>query len=312
MNTLSRNSVWMKKKLHSIYEARFLYFMLLPGILYFAIFHYGPMTGLQLAFKKYNARLGIWGSPWLGLQHFRRMFITPASITALKNTIEISLSRLIFEVPFPILLAVMLNEMRGTKLKRIYQTIYTFPHFLSWIVVAAILKVFLNNDGIVNLMISSLGGQKVNFLAQESLFRPLLYFTAIWKEAGWSAIIYIASITGINQELYEAAIIDGAGRLQRIWHVTLPGIRSTIAIMFIMAVGNIMNGGFNQIFNLSTGAVKNVSEIIDTYVYNITFLAVPDYGFSTAVGLFKAVINFIMLLTANFVVRKLTGEGMFA
>lgn len=308
----SRYSVWLKRLAHNIYAARYLYLMLLPGILYFAIFQYGPMTGLQLAFKKYNARLGIWGSQWVGFQHFRRIFITPASIKALTNTIEISLSRLLIQVPFPILLAVMLNEMRGTKLKRVYQTVYTFPHFLSWIVVAAILKVFLNNDGAINMAIASFGGQKVNFLAQESLFRPLLYFTAIWKEAGWDAIIYIAAIAGINQELYEAATIDGAGRLQRIWHVTLPGIRSTIAIMFIMAVGNIMNGGFNQIFNLSNGAVKNVSEIIDTYVYNITFQAVPDYGFSTAVGLFKAVINFIMLLTANSVVRKLTGEGMFA
>lgn len=308
----AKYSKQLKRLWRNIYASRYLYLMLLPGILYFAIFQYGPMAGLQLAFKKYNARLGIWGSQWVGLQHFRRIFITPASITALKNTIEISLSRLVIEVPFPILLAVMLNEMRGTKLKRVYQTVYTFPHFLSWIVVAAILKIFLNNDGAINMLISSLGGDKVNFLAQESLFRPLLYFTAIWKEAGWSAIIYIAAIAGINQELYEAATIDGASRLQRVWHVTLPGIRTTIAIMFIMAVGNIMNGGFNQIFNLSNGAVKNVSDIIDTYVYNITFLAVPDYGFSTAVGLFKAVINFIMLLTANTVVRKLTGEGMFA
>ena len=298
--------------LHEIFAARYLYLMLLPGILYFAIFHYGPMGGLQLAFKKYNARLGVWGSQWIGLQHFNRLFITPASLKAVKNTIEISLSRLVIEVPFPILLAVMLNEMRGTRLKRVYQTVYTFPHFLSWIVVAAILKVFLNNDGAINMLISSLGGEKINFLAQENLFRPLLYSTAIWKEAGWSAIIYIAGIAGINQELYEAATIDGADRLQRIWHVTLPGIRSTIAIMFILAVGNIMNGGFNQIFNLSNGAVKNVSEIIDTYVYNITFQAVPDYGFSTAVGLFKAIINFIMLFIANTVIHKLTGEGMFA
>ena len=307
-----KRSIKRKKMLHEIFAARYLYLMLLPGILYFAIFHYGPMGGLQLAFKKYNARLGVWGSQWIGLQHFNRLFITPASLKAVKNTIEISLSRLVIEVPFPILLAVMLNEMRGTRLKRVYQTVYTFPHFLSWIVVAAILKVFLNNDGAINMLISSLGGEKINFLAQENLFRPLLYSTAIWKEAGWSAIIYIAGIAGINQELYEAATIDGADRLQRIWHVTLPGIRSTIAIMFILAVGNIMNGGFNQIFNLSNGAVKNVSEIIDTYVYNITFQAVPDYGFSTAVGLFKAIINFIMLFIANTVIHKLTGEGMFA
>lgn len=310
MNSVSRRKKFSKLK-KQIYDARYIYLMLIPGIVYFAIFHYGPMAGLQLAFKKYNARLGIWGSPLIGFQHFHRIFITPASITALKNTIEISLSRLIIEVPFPILLAIMLNEMRGRKLKRVYQTIYTFPHFLSWVVVAAILKVFFSNNGAINMVIVKLGGSSVNFLAQESLFRPLLYFTAIWKEAGWSAIIYIAAIAGINPELYEAASIDGATRLQRIWHVTLPGIKATIAIMFIMAVGNIMNGGFNQIFNMSNGAVKGVSEIIDTYVYNITFQSAPDYGFSTAVGLFKAVVNFMMLMIANYVVGRLTGEGLF-
>ena len=294
-----------------MYDARFIYLMLIPGILYFAIFCYGPISGLLLAFKKYNARLGIWGSPWVGLQHFQRMFITPASLTALKNTVEISLTRLLVEVPFPIVLAIMLNEMRGTKLKRAYQTLYTFPHFLSWIVVAAVLKTFLNNDGAINHVIASMGGERIHFLAQQSLFRPILYATSIWKEAGWSAIIYIAAIAGVNPELYEAAVIDGAGRLGRIWHVTLPGIRTTISIMFIMAVGQIMNGGFEQVFNLSNGSVKPVADIIDTYVYDITFLATPNYGFSTAVGLFKAVINFIMLIVANIGVSKLTGEGMF-
>lgn len=308
---LPKNRLTLRKLARQMYDARYIYLMLIPGILFFAIFSYGPISGLLLAFKKYNARLGIWGSTWVGLQHFRRLFNTPAAITALRNTIEISMTRLVVEVPFPIILAIMLNEMRGKKLKRVYQTIYTLPHFLSWIIIAAILKSFFNNNGAINIVIESLGGERINFLANQSLFRPLLYGTAIWKEAGWSAIIYIAAIAGINQDLYEAAMIDGASRLQRIWHVTLPGIRTTIAIMFILAVGNIMNGGFDQIFNLSNGAVKSVSDIIDTYVYDITFLATPNYGFSTAVGLFKSVINFSMLIVANLAVQRMTGEGMF-
>jgi len=309
--SLPHSRITLRKLARQMYDARYIYLMLLPGLLFFAIFCYGPIGGLILAFKKYNARLGIWGSPWVGMQHFRRLFSTPAALTALRNTIEISLTRLVIEVPFPILLAIMLNEMRGKGLKRIYQTIYTLPHFLSWIIVATILKSFFNNNGAINLVIESLGGERINFLANQSLFRPLLYGTAIWKEAGWSAIIYIAAIAGINQDLYEAAMIDGASRLQRIWHVTLPGIRTTIAIMFILAVGNIMNGGFDQVFNLSNGAVKSVSDIIDTYVYDITFQATPNYGFSTAVGLFNSHLNFVMLVAANFTVQRITGEGMF-
>lgn len=297
---------------HDIWEARYLYLMLIPGIVYFAVFHYAPMSGVILAFKKYNARLGIWGSQWVGMDNFARIFKTPAAMEAIRNTFEINIARLVFQFPAPIILALLINEMRGTKLKRVYQTIYTFPHFLSWVIVSTILSNFLANGGMINTIISNLGGTRINFLASVPLFRPLLYLTHNWKEMGWNAIIYMAAIAAIDPTLYEAATVDGATRLQQAWHVTLPCIRATIITLFILQVGRIMNSGFEQIFYLQNAAVKGVSEILDTYVYNITFKAVPNYGFSTAVGLFKSVINLFMLVAADRIVKWINGNGIFS
>lgn len=297
---------------HDIWEARYLYLMLIPGIVFFAVFHYAPMSGVILAFKKYNARLGIWGSQWVGMDNFARIFKTPAAMEAIRNTFEINIARLVFQFPAPIILALLINEMRGTKLKRVYQTIYTFPHFLSWVIVSTILSNFLANGGMINTIISNLGGTRVNFLANVPLFRPLLYLTHNWKEMGWNAIIYMAAIAAIDPTLYEAATVDGATRLQQAWHVTLPCIRATIITLFILQVGRIMNSGFEQIFYLQNAAVKGVSEILDTYVYNITFKAVPNYGFSTAVGLFKSVINLFMLVAADRIVKWINGNGIFS
>ena len=303
----SKNRLGMR-----LWKSRYIYLFLLPGILYFLIFCYRPMAGLVLAFKKYNAGLGVWGSPWVGLDNFRRLFITPLAKQAIRTTIVISCGRLAIEFIFPILLALMLNEMPGRKLKRVYQTVFTFPHFLSWIIIARILQDLFANNGAVNALLARLGAEStVKFLSTPSIFRGLIYFTSIWKEAGWSAIIYIAAIAGISQDLYEAATIDGASRLQSIWHVTLPGIRTTIVLLLIMQLGNMMNAGFDQIFNMRNPAVKNSIDIIDTYVYDITFDAVPNYGFSTAVGMFKSCINCALLLVANGTAKKVPGEGLF-
>ena len=295
----------------NIWQARYIYLLLIPAILYFGIFHYGPMGGLLMAFKKYNARLGILGSPWVGFDHFRRIFVTPEAISAISNTFVINFSRLVFQFPMPIILAIFINEMRGTRMKRIYQTIYTFPHFLSWVVVSTILINFFSNGGAINAIIAGSGGERINFLSNRDLFRPLLYITANWKESGWGAIVYIAAITGIDPSLYEAAIVDGASRIRRMWHITLPGIRPTIVVMFILAIGRIMNSGFEQIFYMQNAAVKPVSDILDTYIYRITFQATPNYGFSTAVGLFKSVVNLILILLSNSVVKKINGSGLF-
>ena len=305
-----KNSIY--KLANRIWQARYLYLLLIPGLVYFALFHYVPMSGLVLAFKKYNARLGIWGSQWVGWTNFARIFSTPAAVRAIRNTFEINLSRLLWQFPVPIVLAILINEMRGTKLKRTYQIIYTFPHFLSWVIVSTLISNFFANAGMVNTIIASLGGKRIDFLADSALFRPFLYLTHNWKEVGWGSIIYMAAIMGIDATLYEAAIVDGAGRFKQIIHVTLPCIRATIITMFILQVGRIMNSGFEQIFYLQNGAVKDVSDILDTYVYSITFAATPNYGFSTAVGLFKSIINLLMLISTNYIVKWTTGSGMFA
>ena len=302
----------LNKYMLRIWQARYLYILLIPGILYFAIFHYVPMSGLVLAFKKYNARLGIWGSQWVGWANFQRIFSTPAAVRAIRNTFEINLSRLIWQFPVPIVLAILINEMRGTKVKRVYQIIYTFPHFLSWVIVSTLISNFFSNAGMINTIIANMGGTRIDFLSNEALFRPFLYLTHNWKEVGWGSIIYMAAIMGIDASLYEAAIVDGAGRFKQMLYVTLPGIRATIITMFILPVGRIMNSGFEQIFYLQNGAVKSVSDILDTYVYSITFNATPNYGFSTAVGLFKSVINLFMLISANYIVKWTSGSGMFS
>ncbi|MGI5877616.1 MAG: ABC transporter permease [Christensenellales bacterium] len=300
-----------RRFLRAVWEARYIYLLLLPGIISILIFNYGPMYGLLLAFKKFNAGLGILRSQWIGLAHFRRLLNTPDFANALRNTLIISFSRLIVEFPFPIILGVLLGEMKFQKTKRVLQTVFTFPHFLSWIIVAGILISFLDSNGPVNAVLAALGHGKVNILANTKTFRSLLYATSIWKGAGWSSIIYMAAISGIDPQLYEAAVIDGASRLQRIWHITLPGIKPTIVVLFILSAGRIMNAGFDQIFNLQNAVVRPVSEIIDTYVYRITFEAVPDFGFSTAVGLFKSVINFALLLVTNRLVKAINGSGLF-
>ncbi len=295
-----------------VWDARYLYLLLLPMIAFLIVFKYVPMVGLQIAFKKYSAKLGIWGSKWIGLDNFSRIFISPDAVRSIRNTLIISFERLIFEFPVPIILAMLINEMPGRAVKRVYQTILTFPHFLSWVIVASILNNFLSNTGSLNSMIAKMGGTPISFLATPKLFRPILYIAANWKHMGYSSIIYIAAIAGIDPTLHEAAIVDGAGRLRRIWSITLPSISSTIIVLFIMQVGNIMNAGFDQTFNMMNDAVRSVADILDTYVYRITFRATPSYGFSAAVGMFKSVINFAMLIVADRVIKLLGGGGMFA
>jgi len=308
----TRNKNNKPSLLSNILQARYLYLLLMPGLIYYAIFCYLPMAGLMLAFKKYNASLGILGSQWIGFANYTRLFRSPDFVHALINTIIISAGRLVIEFPFPIILAILLSEMRILKLKRIYQTVLTFPYFLSWVIVGSILTTFFSSSGPMNFLLSLVGLPKTNILASGSNFRWFIFGTSIWKNAGWSCIIYLAAIAGINPELYEAAIVDGASRLHRIWHITLPGLKTTITILFILAVGNIMNAGFDQIFNIFNPAVYPVADILDTYVYRITFMAAPDYGFSTAVGLLKSVINFALLFLADRVSKYVSGSGLFA
>lgn len=294
----------------AIGRKKYLYILLLPTLLYYLIFQYVPMYGILLAFKQFQFKAGIWGSPWNGLDNFQEIMKQDDFWQAFANTIVISMGRIVFEFPAAIVLALLINEVARDKLKRFYQTVYTFPHFLSWVIISGIMLNFLGEAGVLNQLLAALGLEKKAFLTDPSAFRPLLFLTSIWKEAGWSAIIYLAAIAGINPELYEAAYVDGATRLQRLIAVTWPSIRGTAAILLILAVGNAMNGGFEQIFNLYNPGVYETGDIIDTYLFRSAFESGAGFGITTAIGLFKAIINFGLLYTANFIVKKLGGEGL--
>lgn len=285
-----------------------LYLMLLPGLALIIIFCYGPMYGLQIAFKDYNIGLGIWDSPWVGLKHFAKFFSTDAAIRALTNTIIISFLKLIFSFPMPILLAVVLNEIGNQTFKRVAQTISYLPHFISWIIVASLLNNLLSpSTGAINAIIQQLGGQPIYFLADENWFRSVLVISNIWKEIGWSSVVYLAALSGIDPSLYEAAIVDGASRVQRITRITLPSIMPIATIMLILSMGSIMSAGFDQVFNLYSPQVYDVGDILDTYVYR-KGLVDMSYSFSTAVGLFKSVVGLILVVTVNVLAKKLSPD----
>ena len=295
-----------------IWNAKYLYLMLIPFVAWLIMFQYVPMTGIVLAFKEFNAIEGIFGSPWVGLKHFERIFSTPAAVKSIFTTITLSLQRIIFEFPVPIILALITTEMRGKRVKKIYQTVLTFPHFLSWVVVSSILISMFSEAGAVNSVISALGLEKIPFLSDAGFFRAMLFITENWKEMGWASIIYMATIASIDPGLYEAASIDGAGKLKQMWHVTIPALLPLISMRLILKVGHIMGAGFGQILNMRNSVVSSSVQILDTYIYDITFRAMPNYGFSTAVGLFKGLINFALLMLANQLVGKMTGEKMWS
>lgn len=285
-----------------------LYLMLLPGLALIIIFCYGPMYGLQIAFKDYNIGLGIWDSPWVGLKHFTKFFGTDAALRALTNTIIISFLKLIFSFPMPILLAIVLNEIGNQTFKRVAQTISYLPHFISWIIVASLLNNLLSpSTGAINAIIQQLGGESIYFLADENWFRPILVISNIWKEIGWSSVVYLAALSGIDPSLYEAAIVDGATRVQRITRITLPSIMPIATIMLILSMGSIMSAGFDQVFNLYSPQVYDVGDILDTYVYR-KGLVDMSYSFSTAVGLFKSVVGLILVVTVNVLAKKLSPD----
>ena len=292
----------------------YIYVMLLPALVTLAIFSYAPMPGVLLAFKKYSARKGIWGSKWVGLKNFRMLFSYAAFGKALKNTLLISCGRLLLEFPASVVMALLLNEVRHEKLRKGLQTVFTFPHFLSWVIVAGILKNILRLDGMLNAALQTLGliGEPIAFMSTPSMFRGILYVTDIWKEVGWSSIIFMAAIAGVDEQLYEAALMDGANRFQQTLHVTLPGIAGTVAIMFILQVGGLLNAGFDQIFNLRNAVVADEANILDTYIYDMTFSSSPDYGFSAAIGLFKSVIGLVLILLADRFSFAVTGQGIYA
>lgn len=299
------------RSLHSVVQYRNYWLMMLPGIIFYLVFCYLPIYGVQIAFRDYTFSKGIWHSDWIGLRNFQDLFRIKKFWVAVQNTFIISAGRLVFEFPVPILVAILLNEVRSKPGKRVLQTIYTFPHFISWVVAFGIFFSFLSTDGIVNRVITLSGGSSVGFFTDPKVFRPLLYATDLWKSMGWSSIIYLAAITSVSPEVMEAAVVDGANRFQRILYVVLPGIMPVIAIMFILNIGNAMNAGFDQIFNLYSPNVYEVSDIIDTYVYRMSFRSSGSFSVSAAAGLFKSVINLLFLLSADRVVRLFGQQGIW-
>lgn len=287
------------------------YTLLIPGLIWLFLFAYMPMGGLSLAFKHYRANDGIWGSEWIGLENFTYLFRDPAFLDAVWRTLYVNIIKLFISFPFPILLALLLNELRMRRYKKLLQTAFTFPQFLSWIIVSGIIINVLAYDGFVNSLLSLLGLPTINFLGSERNFYPMIILTDIWKSAGWGAIVFLAAISGIDQEQYEAAQIDGATRMQQMFRVTLPNIMPTVTIMFILSVGGLMSSGFDQIFNLANAATQNVSQVLDVYIYRITFQSSSDFGFSSAVSLFRSLVNMILLLLADRAAKWMGGDGLF-
>ena len=298
---------WFAKE---FWKTRDLYLLMIPALIYLVMIEYRSMYGIVLAFKDYNAKLGIGGSPWVGFKHFENMFSDPYFRYVLWNTVVISFGRIIFTFPFAIIIALAFNEIKQRHLKRTLQTIYTFPHFLSWVIVSGVIINFLGYTGPVNNFLASIGAQRHVFMGDEEMIVPILYITDVWKQSGWNSIIYMAAIAGIDHSMYEAADIDGASRWEKIWHITLPSIRSTILVMLTLRVGTVLNAGFDQIFNMSNMVVQQKIDILDTYIYRITFQQTPNFAYSTAVTLFKTSVGFIMVTLVNKISKKLEGTGV--
>lgn len=293
-----------------------MYLLLIPGLVFILVFHYVPLYGITLAFKDFNMFAGsnplmsIIKSPWVGMEHFANVFGRADFHHVLGNTLIISIYKLIFLFPLPIILAIMLNELRFAAFKKGLQTILYLPHFLSWAVVSGIFVTLLSSTGIVNQLLDALFGRTVSFLMDTSVFRSVLVVTDGWKDIGWSSIIYLAAITGIDQEQYEAATVDGATKLQKIAYITIPGILPTIMLLLILRIGHILDAGFEQIFIMYNPTVYEVSDIIGTYVYRMG-LGQMNFSLGTAVGLFNSVVAFVLIVSANALSRKFMNKGIW-
>jgi len=289
---------------------KFIYLLLLPGILYFIVYRYIPMAGLVIAFQDYNPFVGFAGSDWVGFKHFKHLFDSPEVIRVLKNTIQISLLQIFVAFPVSIILALMLNELRNETYKRFIQSMVYLPHFLSWVVVVGIFVVFLRGEGLINSVLTSLGLETIPFLTDPAFFKPIVILQVIWKEAGWGTIIFLAALAGVNPQLYEAAVIDGASRWRQLWHITLPAIRSVIIILFILRLGNVMETGFEQIFLMLNPFNTDTGNVLDTYVY-FKGIQQGNISFATAVGMFKGLVGLILVVGANKLAKKFGEDGLY-
>lgn len=302
---------YLKKLLRDINKEKMLYAMLIPGVLFFLLFKYLPMLGVVIAFQDYQPFAGIMKSHWVGLQHFERFFSNPDFWKLFRNTLVLALYNLLFFFPLPIILALMLNEVRAEFFKRSVQTIIYIPHFISWVVVAGLTyTLFTTEGGVVNEVLAFVGADKINFLLSKDWFRTMITSQVIWKETGWGTIIFLAALAGVDQQQYEAARIDGANRWHQLWHVTLPAIRATIVLLLILRLGSFLDTGFEQIFLMLNSGNRDVAEVFDTYVYT-SGLVNAQFSYSTAVGLFKSLVSLILVIAANQLAKKFGEEGVY-
>ncbi|WP_438351915.1 ABC transporter permease [Paenibacillus sp. FA6] len=304
----SSRRIWLKK----FYTQRHLQTMALLGVVWMIIFNYVPMYGLIIAFKEFDIIRTISEAPWVGLEHFREFLDDDDLVNVIKNTLGMSFFKLLIGFPLPIIFALFLNELRSVKFKKFVQTISYLPHFLSWVVLGGILATWLSDVGIINNILLALHFIKepITYLAEPSYFWTIIISSDIWKELGWSAIIYLAAISSVSPEMYEAATIDGAGRFQKMWYITLPSIKGTISILFILAVSGVLNSNFDQVLVLRNSLNDSASNVIDYYVYKTGLLS-GRYSYSAAIGLIKAVIAMILLLVANKITKKLNDTSLF-
>ncbi|MCC2117146.1 sugar ABC transporter permease [Bacillus halotolerans] len=305
--TAGKGISWMA----ALKRDKWLYLLLIPGLLYFLIFKYLPMWGVLIAFKDYSPYLGFWKSEWVGLGYFKDFFMNPDFFRLLRNTLMLASLDLLFAFPAPLILALLLNELRKAVYKRCIQTLIYVPHFVSWTIVVSITFVFFTVDtGVINKMVMSLTGNQISFLSDADWFRPMIVMQSIWKETGWGTILFLAALATVDQEQYEAAIMDGAGRFRRMWHITLPAIRSTIIVLLILRIGSFLNIGFEQVYLMTNSLNRSVADIFDTYVYMMG-ITQGAYSYSTAVGLFKSVVGIILIFGANYIAKKFDQEGLF-
>jgi putative aldouronate transport system permease protein len=290
---------------------KYLYILALPGLIFFLIFKYVPMWGIIISFQNYSPFQGIMGSEWVGLEHFQRFFSNPEFMLLFRNTMAINIMNLVLFFPLPIVLSLLLNELRSVVYKRLVQSIVYMPHFLSWVIIAGLtFLLFAKGEGLVNKILEAIGLSRIDVLTNPGSFWIMLTIQSIWKECGWGTILFLAAMAGIDPQVYEAAKIDGANRFHQMWNITLPGIRNVVIVLLILRLGHMMDVGFEQVFLMYNGAVSDVAEVFDTYVYRVG-IQQAQFSYSTAAGLFKSVVGLIMVVGANWIAKKLGEEGVY-
>lgn len=310
VRTATKSGYWYRLGIRML-QHKYMYTLALPGILYFVLFKFVPLLGLMLAFKDYNPFSGFTGSEWVGMKHFKELFADNNFYIMLRNTFAINIFGLVFMFPLPIVLALMLNEVRHEVFKRINQSIVYLPHFLSWVVVASMTFFVLSTDvGIVNKLITESGGESIAFLSNPNYFWGLITAQTMWKDAGWGTIIFLAAMAGVDPQRYEAAVVDGASRWRQIWHITLPAIRPTIFILLILRLGHMADVGFEQVLLMMNPLVSSLAEVFDTYAYTQGILR-GQISAGVTVGMFKGVVGFVLVMASNYVVKKLGHEGIY-